>query len=75
MRPNIFENAKFGTLLQTKDGAQAVYIANLPYEGMHKILVQNFEYPFKYFPDGQRRGGGRYAQKYGDGLDIIKILN
>lgn len=68
----IFENATFGTLFETRDGGKAVYIAYVEYNHMHKLYVQGFEFTLLYNADGKRRGGGRYAQKYGSSLDIVK---
>ena len=68
----LFDNATFGSLCETRDGGKAVYLAHL-YDNTHKILVQGFEYPFRYNPDGTRRGGGKYASKHGVGLDITKV--
>jgi hypothetical protein len=71
----IFNNAKFGTRLQTKDGGMAIYLAHILYNDTHKIFVQGYERPLIYLPDGTRKGGGRYANKTGMGLDIDKILD
>ena len=68
----LFENATFGTLFRTRDGGRAVYLAYVPYNDKHKLFIQGFEYPFYYFPNGKRRGGGKYATKYGPDLDIVR---
>lgn len=71
----IFENAKFGTVFRTKDGGQAVYLRYIPFDNLHKLFVDGFEYPFHYYPDGTRKGGGKYARLHGSGLDIAQIAN
>lgn len=69
----LFSEAKFGTVYQTRDGGKAVYLCYVPYSKMHKLFVEGFEYPFLYYDDGKRRGGGRYATKYGPDLDVVKV--
>lgn len=71
----IFNNATFGTRLQTRDGGLAVYLAHILFNDTHKIFVQGFEHPIIYASDGTRKGGGRYVSKAGTGLDITKILD
>jgi hypothetical protein len=69
---SIFDNATFGTLFKTRDGYPAVYLAHIAFNDTHKLLVQGFEYPFIYTPDGKRKGGGgRYASRYGCDLDLV----
>lgn len=72
---NIFSEAQFGTVCETRDGGKAVYLCYVPYNKLHKLFVQGFEYPLFYHEDGRRRGGGKFAAKYGADLDIIKLLN
>jgi hypothetical protein len=68
----IFDNATFGSVFKTNDGDLAVYLCYIPYSDLHKLFVRGFEHPFLYHGDGKRRGGGKYAVKYGTGLDIDK---
>lgn len=70
---NIFENATFGTRLQTREGGDALYIAHIKYNNTHKVYVQGLEYTQMYNADGTKRGGGRYAGKNGFNLDIVKV--
>lgn len=72
---NLFESATFGTLCETRDGGRAVYLSHVKYNDTHKLFVQGFEYPLIYFSDGRRRGGGKYPNRYGADLDVIKLLN
>ena len=71
---NLFDNASFGTRCLTRDGGNAVYLAHIMYNDTHKIIVQGFEKPFIYNPDGRRRGTGKHMVERGMGLDIMKIL-
>lgn len=71
----VFDNASFGTLFKTNDGDLAVYLCYVPYNNYHKLFVKGFEFPFYYHGDGKRRGNGKFAKKYGSGLDIHQRLN
>lgn len=71
---SIFEGASFGTMCETRDGGKAVYIGWNRMDNLHKIIVQGFEFPIMYFPDGRRKSGGRYVSKHGPALDIIKTF-
>lgn len=70
----LFENASFGTVFQTKDGGKAVYLCYIPFNNLHKLFVEGFEYPFLYHANGKRRGNGKYARLYGTGLDVVKQI-